>query len=146
MQKKFITYLDNYKGKIFDTSKLGKTSKEADLKLLADPLELPSAKYIPLNPTMKIEARKLVEALIALGVLKVTDKKANSTIFLIQKRSGSWRLIADLRQYNSKLEDYVVHLPSPYELICKISTFSIFSYCDFPDAYFNIPLSPMHGS
>ena len=65
----------------------------------------------------------------------------HSAIFLVQKSSGKWRLICDLRKYNSRLQDYIVHLPSPYELINKICSFKLFSYCDYPDAYFNIPIS-----
>ena len=143
MKEKFKRFLDGYQGKLFDNSELGKTKIEADIKLKENisPSDMPAPRYIPLNPTMQEEARKLVTAMHDLGVLEPTTEKANSTMFIVQKTSGKWRLICDLRQLNERLQDYVVHLPSPYELINKIGKFSLFSYCDYPDAYFNIPCS-----
>ena len=74
--------------------------------------------------------------MVGLGVLEKSTLPANSTIFIVQKTSGKWRLICDLRRYNDSIQDYVVHLPSPYELINRICMFDLFSYFDFPDAYF----------
>ena len=96
---------------------------------------------MPLNEFMQGEARTLVEKMVDLGVLKKSTLPANSTIFIVQNSSGKWRLICDLRHYNDKLADFVVHLPSPYELINKIAKFLMYSYCDYPDAYFSVPLS-----
>ena len=76
---------------------------------------------MPLNPHLRGEAKKLVDVMENLGVLQESNEPANSTIFIVQKSSGKWRLICDLRKYNQRLVDYVVHLPSPYELINQIS-------------------------
>lgn len=46
-----------------------------------------------------------------------------------------------MRKYNERLTDYIVHLPSPYELINKICSSKLFTYADFTDAYFQVPLS-----
>ena len=96
---------------------------------------------MPLNPFMQSEAKSLVQQMVDLGVLEECNEPANSTIFIVQKSSGKWRLICDLKGYNKQIVDYVVHLPSPYELINKICTFRMFSYMDFSDAYFQVPLS-----
>ena len=142
MERQFSDYISNYKGNVFDSKTLGKTRQQAHLEIKTDaPSKPPPAKYMPLNPYMRAEAKKLVEKMVDLGVLEPTTKKANCTIFIIQKVSGKWRLICDLKQYNDRLQDYVVHLPSPYELINQICQYELFSYCDFPEAYFNIPLS-----
>ena len=142
MEVNFTDYINNYKGNVFDNTTLGKTRQQAHLEIKSDaPSQPPPAKYMPLNPYMRAEAKKLVEKMVDLGVLEPTTKKANCTIFIIQKTSGKWRLICDLKQYNDRLQDYVVHLPSPYELINQICQFELFSYADFPEAYFNIPMS-----
>ena len=142
MGKTFSSFVSDYPGKLFDNSTLGKTFQQAHLEIKADAKQHPAAaKYLPLNPFMREEAKKLVEKMVLLGVLEPTTKTANSTIFIVQKHSGKWRLICDLRAYNDRLQDHIVHLPSPYELINQICQFELFSYVDFPDAYFNIPLS-----
>ena len=74
----FIKYIDNYEGLIFDNSKLGKTKQQVHLELKSDASpHPPPAKYIPLNPYMRQEARKLVEQMVDLDVLEPTTKPAS---------------------------------------------------------------------
>ena len=142
MESKLKNFIDDYKGKVFDNSTLGKTKQVCHPEIKPDAKEFSATpKYMPLNTFMKTEATKLVQKMVDLGVLIECTEAANSTIFIVQKTSGKWRLICDLRKYNERLADYVVHLPSPYELINKICQFELFSYVDFPEAYFNVPMS-----
>ena len=142
MTKKFIKLIDDYEGNVFDTSTLGKTKQTCDPTAKPNlPQSSSPPRYMPLNEFMRTEAKGLVTKMEDLGVLEKSTLPANSTIFIVQKSSGKWRLICDLRKYNDRLSDYVVHLPSPYELINKICKFVMFSYVDFPDAYFSVPLS-----
>ena len=142
MEKQVKEYFDSYTAKTFDNTQLGCAKTACNPQI--DPTKPPitqASRYMPLNPHLKTEAASMVENMMKLGVLIETNKPANSTIFIVQKQSGKWRLICDLRKYNSRIIDYVVHLPSPYELINKISSFELFSYFDYPDAFFQIPLS-----
>ena len=142
MEAKLKGFIDDYKGKVFDNSTLGKTKQVCHPEIKEDAKPFPSTpKYMPLNTFMKTEAATLVQKMVDLGVLIESTEAANSTIFIVQKSSGKWRLICDLRKYNERLADFVVHLPSPYELINKICQFELFSYVDFPEAYFNVPMS-----
>ena len=142
MTEKFKNYVENHKGNVFDSKTLGKTVQTCHPTLKDDAKPFTATpKYLPLNTFMQGEAKGLVDKMVDLGVLIECTDTANSTIFIVQKSSGKWRLICDLRKYNERLADYVVHLPSPFELINKICQFELFSYCDFPDAYFNIPMS-----
>ena len=142
MEAKLIKFIDNYQGQVFNNKTLGKTKQVCNPVLKPDaPPFTATPKYMPLNDFMKSEATKLVTKMVDLGVLIECTETANSTIFIVQKTSGKWRLICDLRKYNQRLADFVVHLPSPYELINKICQFELFSYVDFPEAYFNVPLS-----
>ena len=139
---KFIKFVNKFKGKAFDSATLGKTKQECHPELKSgESFKSTTPKYMPLNPFMQSEAKGLVQKMVDLGVLEESNEPANSSIFIVQKSSGKWRLICDLRRYNEKIVDYVVHLPSPFELINKICTFKMFSYFDFSDAYFQIPLS-----
>ena len=142
MSKKFAKYIDEFKGNVFDCTVLGRTKQVCHPTI--DPLApAPSqaSRYMPLNPFLQKEAKSLVDRMVKLGVLEVCTEVANSTIFVVQKTSGKWRLICDLKKFNERLTNYIVHLPSPYELINKICGSKLFSYCDFPDAYFQVPLS-----
>ena len=142
MCQKFKKFVDNFKGKVFDSSTLGRTKHECQPELKpGETSKSATPKYMPLNPFMQSEAAALVQKMVDLGVLEETKEPANSSIFIVQKSSGKWRLICDLRRYNEKIVDYVVHLPSPFELINKICTFKMLSYFDFSDAYFQIPLT-----
>ena len=142
MEAKFKKFVDVYEGQIFDTTSLGKTKQTCHPEIKPDAKEFSAIpKYMPLNPHMQSEAKKLVGKMCDLGVIVETTEPANSTIFIVQKSSGKWRLICDLRKYNERCQDFVVHLPSPYELINRIAQFQLFSYVDFPEAYFNVPLS-----
>ena len=142
MCKQFKKYVDKFKGKVFDTTSLGRTKQHCHPELKpGECSKSATPKYMPLNPFMQSEAKVLVQSMVDLGVLEETNEPANSSIFIVQKSSGKWRLICDLRRYNEKIVDYVVHLPSPFELINKICTFKMLSYFDFKDAYFQIPLS-----
>ena len=142
MEKRFIKYVNDYSGNIFDTETLGKTKQTCHPEFKSDAKPFSNIpKYMPLNPHLQNEAKKLVDKMVKLGVITETTESANSTIFIVQKSGGRWRLICDLRQYNDRCQDFVVHLPSPYELINRICQFQLFSYVDFPEAYFNVPLS-----
>ena len=142
MCKKFAKFVSDFKGKVFDHTTLGQTKQECCPEMKPGESSTPTIpKYMPLNPFMQSEARVLVQQMVDLGVLEKCNEPANSTIFIVQKSSGKWRLICDLKDYNKKIVDYVVHLPSPFELINKICTFKMFSYLDFSDAYFQVPLS-----
>ena len=142
MCKRFNKFVDNYKGKVFDHTTLGATAQVCHPEIKeGHKTTCTTPKYMPLNPFMREEAGSLVQKMVDLGVITETTQPANSSIFIVQKSSGKWRLICDLRSYNDKIQDYIVHLPSPYELINKICQFEMFSYMDFPDAYFQVPLS-----
>ena len=142
MTIRFKKFVDEFKGKVFDHKSLGRTSKECHPEVKpGHKTTSANPKYMPLNPFMRSEAGTLVQKMVDLGVIEETNEPANSSIFIVQKSSGKWRLICDLRRYNDSIQDYVVHLPSPYELINKICQFEMFSYMDFPDAYFQVPLS-----
>ena len=142
MCSRFIKFVNQFKGKVFDHTSLGKTKHVCHPEMKPGVSASPTVpKYMPLNPFMQSEAKVLVQKMVDLGVLEECNEPANSTIFIVQKSSGKWRLICDLKDFNKKIVDYVVHLPSPFELINKICTFKMFSYLDFSDAYFQIPLS-----
>ena len=142
MSKKFTKFINDFKGDVFNCSVLGRTKQVCHPTIHPDaPPASQSSRYMPLNPFLQKEAKSLVDKMVDLGVLVECTDIANSTIFVVQKSSGKWRLICDLRKYNERLTDYIVHLPSPYELINKICGSELFSYCDYPDAYFQVPLS-----
>ena len=77
MTQKFQKYLNDYRGDLFDTTSLGRTSQEASFQTKNATESSPTTvKYLPLNPLMQSEAKTLVQRLVDLGVIEYTTEKA----------------------------------------------------------------------
>nr|XP_013796775.1 PREDICTED: endogenous retrovirus group K member 11 Pol protein-like [Apteryx mantelli mantelli] len=93
----------------------------------------------PLQKEKLRELNKLVEEQLQLGHIQPSTSPWNTPIFTIQKRSGKWRLLHDLRAVNATMEDMGAlqpGLPSPTMLPREWSLLVI----DLKDCFFSIPL------
>lgn len=85
--------------------------------------------------------QELVEEQVAAGHIVPSTSPWNSPVFVIQKKSGKWRLLHDLRRINAIMEDMGAlqpGLPSPTMLPCDWPLTVI----DLKDCFFSIPLHP----
>lgn len=83
----------------------------------------------------------LVKEQLALGHLQPSVSPWNTPVFVIQKKSGKWRFLHDLRAVNDQMHSLGIlqpGLPSPAGLPKNYHLFII----DIKDCFFSIPLHP----
>lgn len=86
--------------------------------------------------------RQLVQEQLAAGHIEPTTSPWNTPIFVIRKKSGSWRLLQDLREINKTMYSMGAlqpGLPSPTAIPANHSKIII----DLKDCFFTIPLHPL---
>ena len=141
LQSEVKQFFDSYKGSLFDLDSVGRTpnhSVKIKLKKGLSSEDIPPVRYIPLGPGFKITMSKMINEMVKKRVLRKTTKKANCCIFLVEKSSGGHRLICDLKMLNKVVEDFITHLQPIEEVLQELSQHSVFSYCDYGDAFFSI--------
>ena len=139
----FTEYINDFKGKLFDTGTIGSTpefSAIIKLKPGLTPEDAPPVRFIPLSDNYKAEMKSLLSKMVAKNVLRKSNKKANCALFLVEKTQGGFRLIADLKGLNRVIDDYVTHLTPVDEVLQRLSKFDVFAYLDWSDAYFSLPI------
>lgn len=85
---------------------------------------------------------ELVQEQLAAGHIEFSTSPWNTPIFVIQKKSGKWRLLHDLRAVNKTMISMGAlqpGLPSPLVAIPKIFLKLVI---DLKDCFFSIPLHP----
>lgn len=95
----------------------------------------------PLNSDKITAATQLVQEQLAAGHLESTTSPWNTPIFVIKKKSGTWRLLQDLREINKTMFPMGAlqpGLPSPIAIPSGYSKIII----DLKDCFFTIPLHP----
>lgn len=93
-------------------------------------------------PKSKLEALHIsVLEQLKLGPIKPSFSPWNSPVFVIQKKSGKWRMLTDLRAVNTVLQPMGTlqpGLPSP----TMIPEYWPLIIIDLKDCFFNTPLAP----
>lgn len=94
-------------------------------------------------PKEKLSAAvSLVQEQLAAGHIEPTTSPWNTPIFVIKKKSGSWRLLQDLREINKTMYSMGAlqpGLPSPTAIPANYYKIII----DLKDCFFTIPLHPL---
>lgn len=95
----------------------------------------------PLTYEKTLAAIALVQEQLAAGHIEPTNSPWNTPIFIIKKKSGSWRLLQDLRAVNKVMVPMGAlqpGLPSPVAIPLNYHKIVI----DLKDCFFTIPLHP----
>lgn len=96
----------------------------------------------PLPEEKLSAASRLVQEQLAAGHIEPTTSPWNTPIFVIKKKSGSWRLLQDLREINKTMFSMGAlqpGLPSPTAIPANYHKIII----DLKDCFFTIPLHPL---
>ena len=97
-----------------------------------------------LNPkqyqALKVELKRLIDQ----GVLERSQSPWTSPIVLVKKKSGGWRLCADFTQLNKLLKIQKYAIPNINDFASIAHGCKWFSSIDIADAYYNIPVNPLH--
>lgn len=93
-------------------------------------------------PKNKLEALHiLILEQLKLGHIEQSFSPWNSLVFVIQKKSGEWRMLTDLRAVNAVLQPVGTLQPSlPFSTM--IPKYWPLIIIDLKDCFFNIPLAP----
>lgn len=94
----------------------------------------------PLTTDRLQQAQTLVQEQLQAGYIRPSTSPWNTPIFVIQKKSGKWRLLQDLRRVNDQMQAMGAlqpGLPSPTMLPEHWSLLII----DLKDCFFTIPLA-----
>ncbi|KFQ18662.1 hypothetical protein N331_02306, partial [Merops nubicus] len=97
----------------------------------------------PLPKDKLLQLHKSVEEQLQAGHIVPTASPWNTQVFVIKKKSGSWRLLHDLREVNEVMEDMGVlqpGLPSP----AMLPQSCVLIVIDLKDCFFTIPLAPQN--
>lgn len=96
----------------------------------------------PLTSEKLAAATQLVQEQLKAGHLEPTTSPWNTPIFVIKKKTGTWRLLQDLREVNKTMFSMGAlqpGLPSPIAIPADFSKIII----DLKDCFFTIPLHPL---
>lgn len=95
----------------------------------------------PLTSEKLSAASALVQEQLAAGHIEPTTSPWNTPIFVIKKKSGSWRLLHDLRRINASMRPMGATQPGlPVPTAFPANSHKI--VLDLKDCFFSIPLDP----
>ena len=97
-----------------------------------------------LNPeeyqALKVELKRLIDQ----GVLERIQSPWTSPIVMVKKKFGGWHLCADFTQLNKLLKIQKYAIPNINNFASIAHGCKWFSSIDIADAYYNIPVNPLH--
>lgn len=95
----------------------------------------------PLTTEKLAAASALVQEQLAAGHIEPTTSPWNTPIFVIKKKSGSWRLLHDLRRINASMKPMGATQPGlPVPTAFPAGSHKV--VLDLKDCFFSIPLHP----
>ena len=123
-------------------SRFTKHSVVADIETFTEtPITLPTRRLSPDQfHALKTEIKRLNDH----GIIERSQSPWAFPIVMVKKKSGDWRLCADLTRLNSILKTHKYALPNIRDFSFLAHGCKWFSCLDIADAYYNIPVNPAH--
>jgi hypothetical protein len=141
----FVDILFEYEGAIaFEDSEMGllKDSVEPPVMIHTVPHEPWQQQNLRLPKAIQDTATEIVKEKLKLGVLEYCQGPYRSRYFLVQKKSGAWRLINDVQPLNGVTIKESGMPPAVDEFSEDFAGYPITSAIDYYSGYYEISLHP----
>ena len=90
---------------------------------------------------MKGEVKHQLDDLTQMGAIEPSNSPWSSPIHMVQKKSGSWRLVVDFRLVNKRVIKDAYPLPLINDILNTVTGQKYYTVIDLRWGFYNIPLS-----
>ena len=111
-----------------------------NIRLKEGDTHLPRAKPRPLSTQMRREVKIVIEELLRIGAIEVSDSSYASPIVVVGKPDGTIRLCVDFRRLNENCCELAWPLPRITDLTRMLSGCRYFAALDLKGGFWQIPL------
>ena len=138
-----LTELKNEYPEVFDAALRERCCKHSVVASIETSSEEPiSCKARRLSPEKFRALGEELKRLCDQGILEKSQSAWSSPIVMVRKKSGGWRLCADLTNLNKVLKPKKYALPHVSDFTSLAHGCNLFSSIDIADAYYNIRVRP----
>lgn len=140
-EKKALNKVINMFSEIAPSDRIGLTH------LLTHSIDTGDAKPIkqrqyPLSPAMQQHLNTEIDEMLKMGVIQPSRSPWSSPLWLVEKRSGEYRVCFDGRKLNSVTVDDSYPMPLIDSILNKLRDAKFLTSIDLKSAFFQIPLEP----
>jgi len=97
-------------------------------------------RYYPKNPKIQGEINAKVDELLQMGFIEHSKSPYSSSIVMVKKKTGKWRLCVDFRQINAKSVKDAYPMPRINYILDQLREARYISSLDLKDGYWQFPL------
>lgn len=139
--KKALDKVVNMFSEIAPSDRLGLTHLISHTIDTGDAKPIRQRQY-PLSPVMQQHLNTELEKMLEMGVIQPSRSPWSSPLWLVEKRSGEYRVCFDGRKVNSVTVDDSYPMPLIDSILNKLRDAKFLTSIDLKNAFFQIPLDP----
>jgi hypothetical protein len=108
-----------------------------------DPMDTTPVRFRPYKLLFEEqrEAAKIIDQLLKEKAIARPHSDWAAPAFLVPKPEGGWRLVTDLRIFNSRCRNWKMPLPAIEDVFQKLGDAGLFCVMDITKGFWNVPIS-----